>query len=48
MAITTPNGFRIGACITEIRGVRSVTLGLNNPVFYLDLAVVAVAGEPVL
>ena len=32
MAITTPNGFRIGACIKEIRGVRSVTLGLNNPV----------------
>ena len=32
MAITTQNGFRIGACIKEIRGVRKYTLGLNNPV----------------
>ena len=32
MAITTPDGSRIGACIKEIRGVRKFTLGLNHPV----------------
>ena len=32
MTITTPNGFKIGPPILEIRGLSKSPLGLNNPV----------------